>query len=145
MITAVHHTFYPFRNPVSVPPICSAYHRDVKIELGANDGVSVGELKLPSSHAIMLVRRHAQLTTLRSFSLARGWAGIPGKRRFTSAIQDGFLDLAIALPWPTSFPQYSSTIILITVISRLAVTVPFSVWVSAVQPLDWLRILHLAG
>ncbi|KAH9844255.1 60Kd inner membrane protein-domain-containing protein [Rhodofomes roseus] len=53
-------------------------------------------------------------------------------RKFTaSAIQtltDGFLDLAIALPYPASLPPYSTTIILVTVASRLIFTVPFSVW-----------------
>lgn len=57
----------------------------------------------------------------------------PQPRRFTSsAIQtltDGFLDLAIALPYPPSLPPYSTTIILVTVASRLIFTVPFSVWV----------------
>ncbi|EPT03740.1 hypothetical protein FOMPIDRAFT_1158609 [Fomitopsis schrenkii] len=56
----------------------------------------------------------------------------PQPRRFTSsAIQtltDGFLDLAIALPYPPSLPPYSTTIILVTVASRLIFTVPFSVW-----------------
>ncbi|KAH9999268.1 membrane insertase OXA1/ALB3/YidC, partial [Russula vinacea] len=50
-----------------------------------------------------------------------------------SAIQDGFLDLAVALPWPSSFPPYSSTIILLTVVTRLALTVPFSVWAKRRQ------------
>src|ERR1700735_2812694 len=59
---------------------------------------------------------------------------IPGKRQFTSSIYGGFLDLAIALPWPSSLPPYSSTIILLTVASRLSATVPFSVWVSLLQP-----------
>ncbi|KAF8505657.1 60Kd inner membrane protein-domain-containing protein [Russula emetica] len=54
-------------------------------------------------------------------------------RQFTSAIQNGFLDLAIALPWPTSFPPYSSTIILLAVVSRLVLTVPFSVWAKKRQ------------
>jgi hypothetical protein len=86
-----------------------------------------------NSHAIMFVRRHAaQLARVGPFSPTKGYVGIPGKRRFTSAIQDGFLDLAIALPWPPSFPPYSSTIILLTVVSRLALSVPFSVWVSPV-------------
>ncbi|KAI0304222.1 hypothetical protein BC826DRAFT_982140 [Russula brevipes] len=60
----------------------------------------------------MFARRAARLTTSRSFSPAQGGVGISGKRQFTHAIQDGFLDLAIALPWPSSFAPYSSTIIL---------------------------------
>jgi len=83
----------------------------------------------------MFARPHvaARLTTFRPFSQTQASVSILGKRKFTSAIQDGFLDLAVALPWPTSFPPYSSTIILLTIVSRLAFTVPFSVWVSLVQ------------
>lgn len=50
----------------------------------------------------------------------------------TEAIQaasDGFLDLALALPFPEAIPPYSGTIITLTVFSRF-LTVPFSVWVS---------------
>lgn len=42
---------------------------------------------------------------------------------------EGFLDLAIAIPYPQSLPPYSGTIILVTVASRLFLTVPFSIWV----------------
>ena len=87
----------------------------------------------------MFARKHvARLTTFRPFSPTQAGVGILGKRQFTAAIQNGFLDLAIALPWPTSVPPYSSTIILLTVVSRLALTVPFSVWVSlCVDMLYW--------
>ncbi|KAF8272549.1 60Kd inner membrane protein-domain-containing protein [Lactarius quietus] len=77
-------------------------------------------------------RRAARFTVLRHFPL-RSNVAIPGKRQFTSSIYDGFLDLAIALPWPSSFPPYSSTIILLTIASRLALTVPFSVWAKRRQ------------
>ncbi|THV08441.1 hypothetical protein K435DRAFT_771944 [Dendrothele bispora CBS 962.96] len=40
-----------------------------------------------------------------------------------------FLDLATALPYPPSFPPYSTTIILVTVFSRL-LTVPVTLWAS---------------
>ncbi|KAG6378674.1 hypothetical protein JVT61DRAFT_12945 [Boletus reticuloceps] len=52
------------------------------------------------------------------------------RRTFVSldVLKDGFLDLAIALPIPPSWPAYSTTIILCTVLTRLAFTVPFSVW-----------------
>jgi inner membrane protein COX18 len=55
------------------------------------------------------------------------------RRTFVSldVLKDGFLDLAIALPIPPSWPAYSTTIILCTVLTRLAFTVPFSVWVSS--------------
>ncbi len=72
-------------------------------------------------------RRAAQLRTFQRFP--RGIVAKSGKRHFTDLALDGFLDLAIGLPWPSSFPPYSSTIILLTVASRLAFTVPFSVWV----------------
>lgn len=50
----------------------------------------------------------------------------------TEAIQslsNEFLDLALAIPYPQSIPPYSGTIILVTVVSRLLLTVPFSFWV----------------
>ena len=46
------------------------------------------------------------------------------------AVSDGFLDLALALPYSELVPPYSATIIITTVLSRLLFTVPFSVWVS---------------
>lgn len=46
---------------------------------------------------------------------------------------NGFLDLAIALPLPPSFPPYSTTIIICTVVSRLIWTVPFSIWAKQRQ------------
>lgn len=108
MITTVHHDLLSLSQSVSVLATCS------------------NVMKHRYSHAPMFVaRRVARLTTLRHFP--------PGKRQFTSSIYDGFLDLAIALPWPSSFPPYSSTIILLAVTSRLALTVPFSVWVCLLQ------------
>ncbi|KAH9951638.1 60Kd inner membrane protein-domain-containing protein [Amylocystis lapponica] len=50
---------------------------------------------------------------------------------FSSTIQglsNEFLDLAVALPLPPSLPPYSTTIILVTAVTRLVFTVPFSVW-----------------
>ncbi|TFK75819.1 hypothetical protein BDN72DRAFT_891695 [Pluteus cervinus] len=40
---------------------------------------------------------------------------------------NGFLDLAIALPLPPSLPPYSTTIILVTLLSRFAL-LPFTIW-----------------
>jgi hypothetical protein len=51
------------------------------------------------------------------------------KRFFVQSLCDGFLDLAIALPFPPSVPAYSATIILVTVASRLALF-PIALWVS---------------
>ncbi|KAJ7507917.1 60Kd inner membrane protein-domain-containing protein [Mycena galericulata] len=51
----------------------------------------------------------------------------PSKRFFMQSLCDGFLDLAIALPFPPSVPSYSATIILVTVASRL-VLFPVALW-----------------
>ncbi|KII95093.1 hypothetical protein PLICRDRAFT_96703 [Plicaturopsis crispa FD-325 SS-3] len=55
----------------------------------------------------------------------------PQRTFVTSAVQaltEGFLDLSIALPYPVSWPAYSSTIIVVTIATRLALTLPFSIW-----------------
>jgi mitochondrial inner membrane protein COX18 len=56
-----------------------------------------------------------------------------GRRSFTTpaieSLSEGFLDLALALPIPPSLPPYSATIVIVTVVSRLLFTVPFSLWV----------------
>ncbi|KAJ7781139.1 hypothetical protein B0H16DRAFT_1231097, partial [Mycena metata] len=49
------------------------------------------------------------------------------KRYFIQSLCDGFLDLAVALPYPPSVPAYSATIILVTVASRL-VLFPVALW-----------------
>ncbi|KAJ7179043.1 60Kd inner membrane protein-domain-containing protein [Mycena filopes] len=52
----------------------------------------------------------------------------PSNRRyFIQSLCDGFLDLAVALPYPPSVPAYSTTIILVTVASRL-VLFPVALW-----------------
>ncbi|KAI0030706.1 membrane insertase OXA1/ALB3/YidC, partial [Vararia minispora EC-137] len=43
-------------------------------------------------------------------------------------LQDGFMDLALALPFPLGWPPYATTIILATVASRIMLTLPFSLW-----------------
>ncbi|KAL7282371.1 hypothetical protein PYCCODRAFT_1364238 [Trametes coccinea BRFM310] len=73
------------------------------------------------------------LTSLRpSLAAARRPQRHIPRRTFVSStihnLSEGFLDLAIALPWPPEWPPYSCTIILVTVVTRLAFTVPFSVW-----------------
>ncbi|CAL1700800.1 unnamed protein product [Somion occarium] len=59
------------------------------------------------------------------------------RRTFVSSalqtLSEGFLDLAIAIPYPQSLPPYSGTIILVTVVSRLLFTVPFSIWAKKRQ------------
>ena len=72
-----------------------------------------------------------------------GFALHQSRRTFVSldVLKDGFLDLAIALPIPPSWPAYSTTIILCTVLTRLAFTVPFSVWVNFYL-LHPIQILH---
>jgi hypothetical protein len=55
---------------------------------------------------------------------------------FTTVIQtlsNGVLDLAVALPYPSSFPPYSTTIIVVTVVTRLIFTTPFSIWVRLLE------------
>ncbi|KAK0230908.1 60Kd inner membrane protein-domain-containing protein [Armillaria fumosa] len=44
-----------------------------------------------------------------------------------SSVANSFLDLATAIPYPTSFPPYSSTIILVTVLTRIAL-LPIATW-----------------
>ncbi|KAH9853524.1 60Kd inner membrane protein-domain-containing protein [Lenzites betulinus] len=74
------------------------------------------------------------LSTLRpslAASSRRSQRPLP-RRTFVSStihgLSEGFLDLAIALPFPPEWPPYSCSIILVTVVTRLAFTVPFSVW-----------------
>jgi len=71
----------------------------------------------------------------------------PSTRRFfIQSLCNGYLDLAIALPFPPSFPPYSTTIILVTVVTRLAL-LPISIWVRSmgcvsviVQVTSWRRV-----
>ena len=77
------------------------------------------------------------MLTLKSSRLVlRRQTVVPQRTYFTSTIQtlsDGVLDLAIALPYPPSIPVYSTTIIAVTVVTRLILTVPFSIWVRRVR------------
>lgn len=66
------------------------------------------------------LRRHA-LKPARHSNLAN-------RRYFVQGLCDGFIDLALALPIPPSLPPYSSTIILVTIVTRLAL-LPISIWV----------------
>lgn len=63
------------------------------------------------------------------------WRGPCLTRRSFSvqALSEGFLDLATALPLPPSLPPYSTTIILVTVVSRILITLPVSIWVCHYQ------------
>ena len=88
-------------------------------------------------HATMLARGHAPLRSIvvaaQPLHLQRQRIQPNRRTLWTQSLQvvaDGFLDLAIALPYPISFPPYSTTIILTTVITRVLFTLPFSVWVS---------------
>ncbi|KAJ7590947.1 60Kd inner membrane protein-domain-containing protein [Mycena floridula] len=49
------------------------------------------------------------------------------RRHFIQDLSNGFLDLAIVLPFPASFPPYSSTIILLTVLIRTSL-LPLAIW-----------------
>ena len=66
----------------------------------------------------------------------------------TEAIQqasDGFLDLAIAIPYPEYIPPYSGTIILLTIATRLVFTVPFSIWVCSDSTSCRVVLIRLLG
>lgn len=52
------------------------------------------------------------------------------KRHFVQNLNEGFLDLALALPYPAHWPAYSATIILLTVVIRTAL-LPTVFWVCA--------------
>ncbi|KAF9446952.1 hypothetical protein P691DRAFT_672518 [Macrolepiota fuliginosa MF-IS2] len=85
---------------------------------------------------MLALRSHAVLTRVRPLSLHVRPAP-PQRRFFWSEIYNGltpaaneFLDLAIALPFPQSFPPYASTIILATVLLRLTF-LPTVLWVCA--------------
>jgi hypothetical protein len=64
---------------------------------------------------------------------AKTFLSLANRRSFVTfeTFTEGFLDLAIALPYPESFPPYSTTIILVAVVSRLLFTVPVSIWVRS--------------
>lgn len=65
--------------------------------------------------------------TRRALKVARN-SNLTNRRHFIQGLCDGFMDLALALPIPPSLPPYSSTIIILTVVSRLAL-LPISIWV----------------
>ena len=65
--------------------------------------------------------------TRRALKVARH-SNLSNRRHFVQGLCDGFMDLALALPIPPSLPPYSSTIIILTVVSRLAL-LPISIWV----------------
>lgn len=83
---------------------------------------------------LMLVARRA-LCNVRCSHLSKSGQEISlnSRRTFLSSavetLSEGFLDFAIALPLPPSLPPYATTIITVTIISRLVFTVPFSIWV----------------
>lgn len=66
------------------------------------------------------------------------------RRHFTSGLQNGFLDLALALPLPPDWPTYSSAIILTTVAGRALLTLPFSVWVRTLAGISRPSVLLIA-
>jgi mitochondrial inner membrane protein COX18 len=66
--------------------------------------------------------------TRRALKVARN-SNLSNRRHFVQGLCDGFMDLALALPIPPSLPPYSSTIIILTLVSRLAL-LPISIWVG---------------
>ena len=65
--------------------------------------------------------------TRRALKIARH-SNLSNRRNFVQGLCDGFMDLALALPIPPSLPTYSSTIIILTIVTRLAL-LPISIWV----------------
>ncbi len=66
----------------------------------------------------------------RAYHLSRAHARrLPPQRR--GFITDAFLDLATALPYPTSWPPYSTTIILGTILVRIGI-LPVAIWVCSI-------------
>ncbi|KAK7061809.1 60S ribosomal protein L6 [Favolaschia claudopus] len=59
--------------------------------------------------------------------LSASWGLSKGQFPHQLSLCDGFLDLAIALPFPPSVPTYTGTIVLVTVVSRLALF-PIALW-----------------
>lgn len=49
----------------------------------------------------------------------------PQRRQFTEGLCEGFIELAQVMPYPDSFPTYATSLILMTVLSRL-VQLPFA-------------------
>lgn len=73
--------------------------------------------------------RRCSLAHLSPPSVLRYAKPIPAQRRyFIQSLCDGFLDLTAALPIPPSLPPYSTTIILVTLATRVAL-LPVSIWV----------------
>lgn len=63
-----------------------------------------------------------------SLSLLRSGSRPSDRRHFIQGLCNEFLDVAIALPLPPSLPAYSTTIVLVTVITRLGF-LPLAIWV----------------
>jgi mitochondrial inner membrane protein COX18 len=73
----------------------------------------------PALRPRLLARRHVTPPVQQTRSLVT-----------VQQLTEGFLDLAIALPFPPEWPPYSSTIVTVTLLSRLLFTLPVSIWVS---------------
>ena len=108
-------------------------------ETGIRDRVSACETSCTNSETGFMLLSH-RLTSRVASRHAFRFQGRPHvnprpnsqRTLVTEAVQrasDGFLDLALALPFPEAIPPYSGTIILLTVATRLFLTVPFSIWV----------------
>ncbi|KAH9482736.1 hypothetical protein JR316_0004836 [Psilocybe cubensis] len=64
---------------------------------------------------------------LRSPILKPPYRSPTDRRFFVQSVCNGFLDLALALPIPPSLPTYSTTIIIVTLVTRFAL-LPVSIW-----------------
>jgi hypothetical protein len=90
---------------------------------GQFSAINRADLMLPCRSAFRSLHLHSRLAFHGSHSIRR----LPQRRYFLQEASQGFLDLAIALPLPSSLPPYSTTIILATILSRVAL-LPFYVW-----------------
>jgi len=90
-------------------------------------------LALRRTHRLSLFRCHP-----------RHGQGPVHRRRFMQGVCDAFLDLAIALPFPAALPPYSTTIILTTVVARVAL-LPVAIWVGQCQNIHEKYLKHLPG
>ena len=88
-------------------------------------------LSLPVSQQMLATRILPRSHIYRS-KICSKYAIRADRRYFgLQSLCDEFLDVAFALPLPPTLPPYSTTIIIVTVATRLAFTLPASIWVRS--------------
>ena len=68
----------------------------------------------------------------------------PHSRGFLTGLETEFLDLALALPIPPSWPAYSTAIIVVTVVTRFAL-LPVSIWVRSLATTRGILLIVTQG